>query len=58
MKKGFDIEPVYNKKYLKTRIKPCNNKINANFHGSKVPREESLCLRLSIIVINLVFKMG
>lgn len=33
MKKGFDIEPVYNKKYLKTRIKPCNNKIKSNFYG-------------------------
>ena len=31
MKKRFDCEPVYNKKYLKTKIKPYDGKINKHF---------------------------
>ena len=35
IKNAFDSEPVYNKKYLETKIKSCNEKINANFHNNK-----------------------
>ena len=31
--KNFDVEPVYSDKYIKTKIKPCNNDIKTNFHG-------------------------
>ena len=31
VKKGFDREPVYNEKYIKTEIKSYEEKINANF---------------------------
>ena len=48
MKKGFDSEPVYNEKYLKTKIKLYEEKINTNFHGDKEPKEGSQCIYLSI----------
>ena len=31
IKKGFDSEPVYNEKYLNTKIKPYEGKINTHF---------------------------
>ena len=31
--KKIDAEPVYSDKYIKTKIKPCNNDIKTNFHG-------------------------
>ena len=30
--KGFDIKPKYNEKYLKTKVKSYEGKINADFH--------------------------
>ena len=33
-RKEFDSEPVYNEKYLKTKIKSYNGKINTNFHNN------------------------
>ena len=41
IKKGFDIEPVYNEKYLKTKIKSYESKINTNFHNDEMPKEGS-----------------
>ena len=58
IKKGFDIEPVYNYKYLKTRIKAYEAKINIIFHNNKVPIEVSHCICLSKVLIDSVFKMG
>ena len=34
IKKEFESKPVFNKKNLKSKIKPYNGKINANFHDS------------------------
>ena len=44
MKKGSHIikkefEPVYNEKYLKTKIESYNGKINTIFHNNKIPKE-------------------
>ena len=36
IKKGFDSEPVDNKKYLKTKIKSYEGKIKTNFHNDKM----------------------
>ena len=37
----FDNEPVYsgNDKYLKAKIKSYGNKVNVNFQGKKIPKE-------------------
>ena len=40
LKIEFDIKPVYNKKYLRAKKKPCNGKINTNLHNNKIPKED------------------
>ena len=35
IKKEFDSKPVYNERYLKTKIKSYNGKINTNFYKNK-----------------------
>ena len=58
IKKGFDSEPVYNEKYIKTKIKSYEGKINKNFHGGKVPKESSQYICLLVILIDSVFRTG
>ena len=55
LKKEFDSKPVYNKKYLKAKIKTYNGKININFHNSKIPKGDSQYVCLSIILLDSVF---
>ena len=38
-KKSFDSEPIYNEKYLKTKIKFYEEKNNKSFHGDKKPKK-------------------
>ena len=47
----FDSEPVYcdNDKYIKTLIKIYRDKVNANFQGKKVPKENSSYKCLTLI---------
>ena len=53
IKKRFDSEPVYNEKYIKTKIKSYEGKIT-KFHGKKVPKEGSQCICLSVILIGSI----
>ena len=55
-KKKINSEPVYNEKYLRTKIKSCEGKINTNFHNNKIPKEGSKYICLSVILTNLVYK--
>ena len=41
LKKEFDNEPAYNKKYLKGKIRSYNVKTNTNFHNNEISREDS-----------------
>ena len=41
LKKDFDSEPVYNKKYLKAKIKCYKGKINTVFYNNKIKNEGS-----------------
>ena len=56
IKKGFDSEPVYNEKYLKTKTKPYEGRINTNFHSDKIPKVGSQCICLSVILIDSVYR--
>ena len=56
--KELDSDPVYNKKYIKTKIKPYNGKINANFQGNKIPIEGSHFIFLSMIWIDSFLRTG
>ena len=49
-RKDFDSEPVYNKKYLKPKIKSNNGKINTNLCNNKTPKEDSQYICLSVIL--------
>ena len=55
-RKDFDSNPVYNEKYIKTKIKSYDWKINTNFHNNKIPKEGSQCICLSVILIDSVYK--
>ena len=54
LKKGFNSEPVYNYKYIKTKIKTCNNRIITNFQDNKIPKDNEYCACLSVILIDPV----
>ena len=43
---------MYNKKYLKAKIKPYNEKINTNFHNNKIPKEDPQYICLSVILLD------
>ena len=49
IKTEFDCEPVYNDKYLKSRMKSYEGKVNTNCHNDKMPKEDSHCICLSVI---------
>ena len=47
--KELDSNPVYNEKYIKTKIKSCNGKINTNLHGIRITEEGSNFICQSMI---------
>ena len=49
----FDSEPVYddNDKCIKTKIKLYGDKINTNFQGKKIPKENASYKSLSLIML-------
>ena len=53
IKKEFDIESIYNEKYLNAKIKYYNGKINTNFHNNKIAKEGS-----QVILIDSDFRTG
>ena len=56
----FDSEPVYgdNDKYIKTKIKSYGDKINTNFQGKKVPKENASYKCLSLIMLDSVIRVN
>ena len=54
-KKKFNCEPVYNEKYLKTKIKSHERKINTNFHNDQIPNKSShrICLSVNWLILFL-----
>ena len=54
----FDSEPVYgdNEKYMKTKIKLYGDKINTNFQGKKIPKENASYKCLSLIMLDSVIR--
>ena len=56
--KEFDIDLACNWKYLKTKIKSYNGKINTNFHNNKIAKESSQFIYLTLILVDYVYKTG
>ena len=54
----FDSETVYgdNDKYIKTNRKLYEDKVNTNFQGKDVPKEDSSCKSLSLFVFESVIR--
>ena len=57
MQKGLNSKPVCNKKYLHSKTKYYDNNINIDFHRDKEPKEGSLCICWSVIVIDSVYSV-
>ena len=55
IKKEFNSEPVYNDKYIKTKIKIYNNKVYKNFQHNKITKDNEYCARLSVILLDSIF---
>ena len=51
-------EPVYgdNDKYIKTKIKMCEDGVNTDFQGKKVPKENASYKCLSLIMLDSVIR--
>ena len=57
IKKAFDCEQIYNKKYLKTEKTFYEGKISTNFHDGRITNERSHCIFVSVICIDSAFKI-
>ena len=55
IKKELNSEPVYNDKYIKTKIKIYNDKVNTNFQHNKIPKDDEYCACLSVILLDSIF---
>ena len=55
IKKEFNSEPVYNHKYIRTKIKIYNKRVYTNFEHNKIPKENEYCPCLSVILLDSVF---
>ena len=56
----FDSEPVYgdNDKYIKKKIKMCEDKVKTNFQGKEIPKGDASYKCLSLIVLESVIKVS
>ena len=60
MNKEFNSEPVYrdNEKYVKTKIKLYGDKVNTNFQGKKMPKENASYKCLRLIMLDSVIRVN
>ena len=56
----FDSDPVYgdNDKYIKAKIKSYRDKVNTNFQGKKIPKENASCKCFSLIILDSVITVS
>ena len=54
LKKGINSERVYNDKYIKIKIKIYNYRMNTNFQGNKIPKDNECCACLSVVLLDSV----
>ena len=48
---------MYDDKYIKTKIKIYNDRINTNFYGNKIPEVNEYYTCLSVILLDSVIKI-
>ena len=56
IEKEFDSNSVYSEKYIKTKTKVYNKKINTDFLGNKMWKEGSEYICLSVFLLGSVYK--
>ena len=54
IKTEFNSEPVYNGKYIKTKINIYNDKVYTNFQHNKIPKDTEYCACLSVILLHFI----
>ena len=56
----FDSEPVYgdNDKYIKAKIKSYGDKVNTNFQGKKLPKENGSYKCFSLVMLDFVIRVS
>ena len=56
----FDSEPIYGDedKYIKTKIKIYGDRVNTNFHGQKMPKENATYKCISLIMLDSVIRIN
>ena len=56
----FDSQPVYGDggKYIKTKIKMYGDRVNTNFQGKNVPKENASYKCLSLIILDSVIRVN
>ena len=52
--KVFDNIPVYDNKFIRTKKKIYNDRINTNFHGNKILEHNECCASFSVIPLDFV----
>ena len=52
----FHSQPIYDDKYVKTKVKTFNNTINTLFSGDKIPKEKIHYVCISAICMNSVLR--
>ena len=50
--------PVYDNKYIKTKVKSFDGKASTNLNDNHTPDEGKHCVFLSVIILDGVVKMG
>ena len=48
----FDSKPVYKNEYIKTKIEIYNGRIYTNFQYNKIPKDNTYCACLSVILLD------
>ena len=54
----MNIEYGDNYKYIKAKIKIYGDKVNANFHSKKIPKEKTACKCLSLVMLDSVTRVN
>ena len=52
----FHSQPIYDDKYIKTKVKAFNNTIKTLFPGDEIPKERNHYVCISAICIDLVLR--
>ena len=54
----FHIQPIYDGKYIKTKVKTFSSMINTTFSGNEIPKERNRCICVAAICFHSVLKVG